>query len=52
MKFPATDFSLGDAPQLGRPFEVDSDQIKILTENSYLNQALKVICTSLVVFIS
>ena len=34
MKFPATDFSLGNAPQLGRPFEVDSDQIKTLIENS------------------
>ena len=34
MKFSASDFSLGDAPQLGEPFEVDSDQIKTLTENS------------------
>ena len=34
MKFPATDFSLCNAPQLGRPFEVDSDQIKTLIENN------------------
>lgn len=34
MKFSASDFSLGDAPQLGEPFEVDSDQIKTLIENS------------------
>ena len=31
-KFRAGDFSLDDAPQLGRPVEVDSDQIKTLNE--------------------
>ena len=30
----AGDFSLDDAPQLGRPVEVDSDQIKTLIENN------------------
>ena len=33
-KFCATGFSLDDAPQLGRPTEVDSDQIETLTENN------------------
>ena len=33
-KFRAGNFSLDDAPRLGRPVEVDSDQIKILIENS------------------
>ena len=33
VKFPAGDFSLDDAPQLGRPAEVDSHQIETLTEN-------------------
>ena len=34
-KFPAGDFSLGrPAPWLGRPAEVDSDQIKIVIENN------------------
>ena len=33
-KFRAGDFSLDDAPQLGRPVEVDSNQIKTLIENS------------------
>ena len=32
--FRAGDFSLDDAPQSGRPVEVDSDQIKILIENN------------------
>ena len=31
-KFRAGDFSLDDAPRLGRPVEVDSDQIKTLNE--------------------
>ena len=31
-KFHAGDFSLDDAPWSGRPVEVDSDQIKTLTE--------------------
>ena len=29
-KFHAGDFSLDDAPRLGRPVEVDSDEIEIL----------------------
>ena len=33
-KFHAGDFSLDDAPGSGRPVEVDSDQIEILTENN------------------
>ena len=33
-KFCAGDFSLDDAPQSGRPVEVDSDQIKTLIENN------------------
>ena len=33
-KFHAGDFSLDDAPRLGRPGEADSDQIKILIENN------------------
>ena len=33
-KFCAGVFSLDDAPQLGRPVEVDSDQIKTLIENN------------------
>ena len=32
VKFPARDFSLDDAPQLGRPVEVDSNQIDTLIE--------------------
>ena len=32
-KFHAGDFSLDNAPLLGRPVEVDSDQIETLTEN-------------------
>ena len=34
VKFHAGDFTLDDAPQSGRPVEVDSDQIKTLIENS------------------
>ena len=34
MKFRAGDFSLDDAPQSGRPVEVDRDQIETLTENN------------------
>ena len=33
-KFCAGDFSQEDAPQLGRPVKVDSDQIETLTENN------------------
>ena len=33
-KFREGDFSLADAPRLGRPVEVDSDQIKTLIENN------------------
>ena len=33
-KFHAGDFSLDDDLCLGRPFEVDSDQIETLTENN------------------
>ena len=32
VKIRAGDFSLDDAPRLGRPVEVDSDQIKTLNE--------------------
>ena len=56
------EISLGDAPRWGRPFGIDSDQMKTLTEKSqhsamwiyskYLNQALKIICTSLVMLIT
>ena len=35
-KFHAGDFSLDDAPQSGRPVEVDSNQIETLTENNQL----------------
>ena len=34
MKFHAGEFFLGDAPQSGRPVEVDSNQIKTLIENN------------------
>ena len=34
VKFHAGDFSLDDAPRLGRPVEVDSDQIETLIENN------------------
>ena len=62
-KFRAGDFSLDDAPQLGRPVEVDSKQIETLIENNqhyttwdtanilkikFSNQVLKTMCTSLV----
>ena len=33
-KFHAADFSLDDAPQSGRPVEVDSNQIETLIENN------------------
>ena len=33
-KFHAGDFSLNNAPQLGKPVEVDSDQIETLIESS------------------
>ena len=33
-KFRAGDFSLDDAPQSGRPVEVDSDQIETLIKNN------------------
>ena len=33
-KFCAGDFSLDDAPELGRPVEVDRDQIETLIENN------------------
>ena len=36
VKFRAGDFSLDDAPGLGRPLEVDSNQIETLIENSQL----------------
>ena len=34
VKFHAGDFSLDNAPRLGRPVEVDRDQIETLIENS------------------
>ena len=34
MKFHAGNFSLNNAPWLGRPVEVDSDQTETLTENN------------------
>ena len=56
------EISLDDAPWWGGPFGVDSDQMKTLTENSqrsamclyskYPNQALKIICTSLIMLIT
>ena len=63
-KFSAGDFSLDDAPRLGSPIEVDSDQIEALrtikviprgrqpTYSKYPNQVLKIICTSLVMLIA
>ena len=54
-KFHAGDFSLDDAPQSGRPVEVDSNQIETLTENNQLKlskSSTKIICTSLVMFIA
>ena len=62
-KFRAGDFSLDDAPWSGRPVEVDSNQIETLrtiniiprgrwlTYSKYPNQALKIICTSLLTLI-
>ena len=35
VKFCAGDFSLDDAPWLGKPVEVDRDQIEILIENTH-----------------
>ena len=34
VKSPTRDFSLDDAPQSGRPVEVDSDKIETLTKNN------------------
>ena len=34
VKFQAGEFSLDDAPQAGRPAEVDSDQMETLIENN------------------
>ena len=34
VKFHAGNFSLDDAPQSGRPIEVDSNQIETLIENN------------------
>ena len=34
MKFCTGDFSLDDVPQLGRPIEIDNNQIEILIENN------------------
>ena len=34
VRFCAGDFALDDAPQSGRPVEVDRDQIETLTENN------------------
>ena len=34
VKFCVGDFSLDDAPQFGRPVEVDIDQIETLTDNN------------------
>ena len=56
------EISLDDAPWWGGPFGVDSNQMKTLTKNSqrsamwiyskYPNQALKIICTSLIMLIT
>ena len=64
-KFHAGDFSLDNAPWSGRPVEVDSAQIKtlignnqhyntqeIVTYSKYPDQAVKIICTSLVMLIA
>ena len=64
-KFDARDFSLDNVPWMGRPVEVDSDQTETLIERNqcyitqeiantlkYSNQELKIICTSLVMFIT
>ena len=36
VKFHAGDFSLDNVPLSGRPAEVDSDQIKTLTESNHM----------------
>ena len=41
-KFCAGDFSLDNDTQSGRPVEVDSDQIKTLTENNQLYTTLEI----------
>ena len=41
-KFHAGDFSLDDAPQSGRPVEVDSNQIETLIENNQCNTMRKI----------
>ena len=64
-KFYVEDFLLDDVPWSSRPVEVDSDQIETLlrtinviphmwwsTNSKYLNQELKIICTSLVSLIT
>ena len=63
-KFRTGDFSLDDAPWLGRGVEVDSDQLETLRTinviprgrespySKYSNQALEIICTSLVMLIA
>ena len=63
-KFHARNFLLDNAPRLGRPVEVDSNQIETLIENNkhfttweiveyskYPNHGLKIICTCLVMLI-
>ena len=40
--FRAGDVSLDDAPQSGRPVEVDNDQIKTLTESNQLHIPRKI----------
>ena len=65
VKFCAGDFLLDDAPQSGRPVEVDSDQVEIFLRmihvtsqgkqwaySKYPNQLLNIICTSSVMLIS
>ena len=64
MKFCVGDFSLDSTAEQGRPDEVDQSQIEISSEDNviqcmrqptyskYPNQALKVICTSLVILIA
>ena len=42
VKFRAGDLSLDDAPQSGRPVEVDSDQIETLIENNQCYTTRKV----------
>ena len=41
-KFHAGDFSLDDARQLGRPVEVDSDQMETLMENNQYYPMLEI----------